>query len=116
MTSPIASHNPPPAPLPPLEAIRRKEAEVKRRLAAEHESAQTAIAEAERQARELVAAAEAEGRRQGEVQRQAARAEAEREATAIVARARAEAETLQRAGEARLEAAIARAVKFMVDG
>jgi vacuolar-type H+-ATPase subunit H len=116
MTSPIDSHNPPAAPPLLLEAIRRKEAEVKRRLAAEHESALTASAEAERQARDLIAASEAEGRRQGEVQRQAAQAEAECEATAIVARARAEAEALQRAGETRMGAAIARAVKFIVDG
>lgn len=117
MTSPIATtHDPAPTPLPPLEIIRHREAEVKRRLAAEREAAQAALAEAERQAHELVAAAEAEGRCQGEAQRHAARAEAEREAAAIVAQAYARAERLQRSGEERLEAAVERAVKLIVDG
>ena len=115
MTSPIATYDPAPAPLPLLEVIRRKEAEVKRRLAAEREAAQAAQAAAERQARELVVAAEAEGRCQGEAERQAARSEAEHEATAIVAQAHARAKLLQRGGEEHLEAAIARAVKLMVD-
>jgi vacuolar-type H+-ATPase subunit H len=111
----MTTHHPAPTSLPLLELIRRTEAEAKRRLASEREAAQAIIAEAERQARELVAAAEIEGQREGEAQRQVARVEIEREAAAIVAGARAEAETLQRTGEARLEAAIARAVKFIVD-
>jgi len=97
-----------------LEAIRRKEAEVKRRLAAEREAAEAVIAAAERQARERLIAAEIEGRCAGEAQRQAAQTEAEREADAILARARAEAETLQRAGEPRLATAVARAVEIVI--
>ena len=116
MTSPAATHDPAPAPPALLEVIRRKEAEVKRRLAAEREAAQTALAEADQRARELGAAAEDEGRREGEARRQAARSETEREAAAIAARARAEAENLKRAGEMRVEAAVARAVKFIVAG
>ena len=115
MTSPIATYDAALALLPLLEVIRRKEAEVKRRLAAEREAAQAAQAEAERKARELVVAAEAEGRCQGEAQRQAARSEAEHEAAAIVVQASARAKLLQRGGEEHLEAAIARAVKLIVD-
>ena len=57
MTSPIVTPEPVLTPLPLLEVIRRKEAEVKRGLAAEREAAQTALAEAEERARKLVAAA-----------------------------------------------------------
>ncbi len=116
MTPPLITHDPAPASLPLLELIRRKEAEVKRRLASEREAAQEVIAQAERKARELVAAAEAEGRREGEAQRQAARAEIEREAAALIAQARAEAEFLQRLGEEHLPAAVARAVKIVIGG
>ena len=115
MTSPIATYEPALTPLPLLEVIRRKEAEVKRGLAAEREAAQAAAAEAEERARKLVAAAETEGRREGEAQRQAAHSDVEREAADIVAQARAQAEILQQAGAEQLEAAIARAVKFIVD-
>jgi len=114
MTTPTISHHSTPTPLPLLELIRRKEAEVKRRLASERESAQEIIAEVERKARELVAAAEIQGQCEGEAQRRAARAEIEREAAAVVAQARTAAAALQRTGEARLEAAIAQAVKFIV--
>jgi len=99
-----------------LEAIRRKEAEVKRRLAAEHQAAEAALAEAEQRARELIAAGEAEGWRQGEAERQAAQAEAEREAEAIIAQARAEAEALERAAAAWLAVATARALEIVIGG
>ena len=115
MTALITSHHLAPTPLPLLELIRRKEAEVKRRLASEREAAQESIAEAERKARELAAVAEVEGQREGEAQRLAARVEVEREAATIVSQAHAKAETLQRTGEVWLEAAIARAVKFIVE-
>jgi len=99
---------------PPLEAIRRTEAEVKRRLAAEREAVEALLAEAKRRAGELLSAAEIEGRRAGEAQRQAAQAEVEREAQAIVARARAEAERLQHVGEQRMAAAVERAVEIVI--
>ena len=98
----------------PLEVIRRKEAEVKRRLAAEREADEAVLAEAKRRAGELLTAAELEGQRAGEAQRQAAQAEAEREAETILARARAEAEALQRTGEPQMAAAIAWAVEIVV--
>ena len=100
--------------IPPLEAIRRTEAEVKRRLAVEREAVEALLAEAERRTRELLNAAEIEGRRAGEAQRQAAQVEVEREAQAIVVRARAEAERLQRAGEQRMAAAVARAIEIVI--
>jgi vacuolar-type H+-ATPase subunit H len=99
-----------------LDHIRYKEAEVKRRLAAEREDAEARLAEARRRANELVIAAEAEGRRQGEAEYQAGLAEAEREAAEIVSQARAEADALRVAGQARLEAAVARAVQLIVGG
>ena len=99
-----------------LQAIRRKEAEVKRRLAAERETVESRVASAERQARELLTAAEIEGQRVGEAQRQATLAEAEREAATVLTRARAEAELLQRVGEQRMPAAVARAVEIVLGG
>ncbi len=101
---------------PVLEVIRRKEAEVKRRLAAEREAAEAVLASAEQCARELLTAAESEGRRIGETQRQAARAEGEREAQLIIARAQAEAELLQRAGQQLMAAAVARAMEIVIGG
>ena len=101
---------------PLLEVIRHKEAEVKRQLAAEHEAAGAALAQAERCARDLLSAAEIEGRRAGEAQRQTALDAAEREAQAILARARAEAEALQRTGAQRIAAAAARAVEIVIGG
>ena len=101
---------------PLLEAVRRKEAEVKRRLAAEREALEALVAEAERQASEQLSAAEIEGRRLGDAQRHAAHVEAEREAQMILARASAEAEMLQRAGEQQMDAAVARAVALVVGG
>jgi vacuolar-type H+-ATPase subunit H len=114
MTLPIPRDAPPLAPLPLLEIIRRKEAEVKRRLAAEREAAQVALAEAERQAREMLTAAVTEGQRAGEIQRQAAHAEAECEAAAIIAQARAEAALLSQRGGEQLAAALARTLQFIV--
>ncbi len=101
---------------PVLEVIRRKEAEVKRRLAAEREASEAVLASAEQCAREILTAAQSEGRRIGEMQRQAAQAEAEREAQLILARAQAEAELLQRAGQQLLAAAVARAVEIVIGG
>ncbi len=114
MTPPSVPSIPPQAPLPPLDAIRRKEAEVKRRLAAEREAAQAALAEAEKHAGELMAAAEAQGRQDSGIQRQAARAEAEREAEALVAQARAYAERFQRLGTERMAQAVARALEIVI--
>jgi vacuolar-type H+-ATPase subunit H len=95
---------------PLLEAIRRKEAEVKRLLTAENEAARAALAAAESQARGVIAAAAADGERAGNDQRQAAQEQADAEAQAIVAQARAEAEELQRVGAQRMETAIQLAV------
>lgn len=115
MTSPSAtqcemSHTQPSL----LEMLRRREAEIKRRLASEREAAQAALAEAEKHADELIATAEAQGWREGEINRQAARAEAEREAEAIIAQARAHAERLQRLGTERMAEAVARALEMVV--
>jgi len=100
----------------PLEVIRRKEAEVKRRLAAERETAEVARAEAGQHARELLAAAEIEGRQAGEAQRQAALIAVQREADEILAQARAEAERLQHAGERQKTSAIDHAIEVIVGG
>jgi vacuolar-type H+-ATPase subunit H len=100
----------------PLEVIRRKEAEIKRRLAVQREAGEAVLAEAERRAREMLIAAEAEGRSAGEAQRQAAQVAAEGEAQAIVARARAEAHRLQRVGQQPIAAAVARAVEMVIGG
>jgi vacuolar-type H+-ATPase subunit H len=99
---------------PLLETIRRKEAEVKRRLAVEDEAAQARLVEAEHRACALIAAAEAEGQREGGLQRQRALAEAEHEASALLAQARAEAERLQRVGAEQMEAAVQQAVALMI--
>ena len=99
-----------------LEAVRRTEAEVKRRLAAEREAADAVLAEAQQRANELLCAAKVEGRRVGEVQRQAAHAEYEREANEILARAHGQADRLQRAGEQQMAVAVARAVEIVIGG
>ncbi len=98
----------------PLEAIRRHEAEIKRRLAAAREAADALLLETERQADEQVAAAEIDGQRVGEAQRQAVQAEAEREAEVIVARAHTEAVRLQRMGEQQMAEVVARAVAIVI--
>ena len=100
---------------PLLEVIRRQEGEVKRRLAVAAEVARAELDSAECRAREVIAAAEADGRSEGEHQRQMALAEADDEAAAIVAQARVEAELLQRVGAQRMEAAI-RQVVALVSG
>jgi vacuolar-type H+-ATPase subunit H len=64
----------------------------------------------------LIAAAEAQGRHDSEIQRQAARAEAEREAEAIIAQARAYAERFQRLGTERMAQAVARALEIVIGG
>jgi hypothetical protein len=51
--------------VPLLEVIRRHEAELKRRLAVERETVEVVLVEAERQAHEVLIAAEAEGRHPG---------------------------------------------------
>jgi vacuolar-type H+-ATPase subunit H len=99
-----------------LEVIRRHEAELKRRLAVEHETVEVVVAEAKRQAREVLIAAEAEGRRAGEEQRRAAQSQAESEAQSIVARAHTEAEALQQLGQPPLTAVTARAVEIVIGG
>jgi vacuolar-type H+-ATPase subunit H len=99
-----------------LEVIRRKEAEIKRRLAVQREAGEMLLAETEERAHELLIAAEAEGRSAGEAQRQAAQAAAEAEAQAIVARAQAEAQRLQQVGQPSLVAAVARAVELVIGG
>ena len=99
-----------------LETIRRREAEVQRRVALERESAQAVLDEAEQQAAQLLAAAEAEGRRIGEEQCRVALADADSEAGAILARSHAEAEALQRAGSQRLPIAVDRVVEMVIGG
>ncbi len=99
-----------------LEIIRRREADIKRCLAAQREAGAAILADAERRAREMLIAAEAEGQRAGEAQRQAAQAAAEGEARSIIAQAQAEAERLQRAGQQPIAAAVARAVEMVIGG
>lgn len=98
---------------PLLDAIRRQEGEVKRRQAVAAEAARAALDEAEGRAREVIAAAEADGRSEGERQRQLALAGADQEAGSIIAQARLEAELLQRVGAQRMEAAIRRVVALV---
>jgi vacuolar-type H+-ATPase subunit H len=100
---------------PLLEAIRRAEAEAKRRLTLEGEAARIALAEAERRAQEVIAAAEIEGREEGARLREQAQARVEAEAQAIMDQARAEAKLLQRAGALAMEAAIAQAVATVIE-
>ncbi len=99
-----------------LEVIRRKEAEIKRRLAAQREAGEAVVADAERRAHELLFAAEVEGRLAGESQRQAARVVAEDEARAIIARAQTEAERLRRVGQHPIDAAVARTIELVSGG
>ncbi len=97
-----------------LEAIRRKEAEVKRRLAVQREVGEGLLTEAERRAGEMLIAAVAEGRNAGDAQRQTARGAAEAEAQAIVARAQADAQRLQQASQQSIAAAITHAVQLVI--
>ncbi len=99
-----------------LEVIRRKEAEIKRRLAVQREAGEGLLAAAERRASDMLIAAEAEGRSTGEAQRQAARVAAEDEAQSIVARAQTDVERLQRVGQQSIAAAVARAVDLVIGG
>lgn len=101
------------APIPPLEAIRRKEGEVKRRLVLEAEAARAELEAAERRAQDIIAAAEAEGRDEGEQQRRTAVAQADEGAEAIIAQARAQAELLQRVSAQRMDTAIQQVVTLL---
>jgi vacuolar-type H+-ATPase subunit H len=100
---------------PLLEIIRRKEAEVKRRLVVEGEAAQARLEEAERHACALIAAAEVTGREEASRQRQQVLAEAEREAQTIIAQAQAEAELLQRVGAEQMRSAICQAAALVIE-
>lgn len=99
-----------------LEAIRRAEAEVKRRLAAEREAADAVLAEAQQRAHELLRAAKVEGHCAGEEQRRTAQAEFERDAKEILAQAHGEADRLRHAAEQHMTAAVARAVEIVIGG
>jgi vacuolar-type H+-ATPase subunit H len=100
--------------LSPLEIIRRKEAEVTRRLAAAQETAATEIKAIEQQARKLVCQAETQGQREGEAQRLAVLDEAEREAESIITQARAQAEALTNVSQVEVETVVAQAMTIII--
>ncbi len=99
---------------PLLDIIRRAEAEVKRRLAAEREAAGDLLTETEWRATDLSTTAHVEGQRAGEAQRQSAQAETDRLAKAVLVQARTQADSLQRCAERQMAAAVARAVEVVI--
>ena len=104
------------APTSILERIQRKEAEFRRRLALAQGAAQERIAQAEREAHALRTEEEARGRQEAEEGRRRVLAAAEKEAAAIVSQARAQAQALRSAGEKSMDAAVCRAVHFVLWG
>ena len=98
----------------PLEIIRDKEGEVTRRMAAAQETAVSAIAATEQQAREIVRHAEARGQREGEALRQSSLNKAEREAESILTLAQVRSKALRNVRQAEVETAVSQAMTMII--
>jgi vacuolar-type H+-ATPase subunit H len=98
----------------PLEIIRDTEGEVPRRMAVAQETAVSAIAATEQQAREIVRHAEARGQREGEAQRRSALNEAEREAESILALAQIQSKALRNVRQVEVETAVSQAMTMII--
>lgn len=99
--------------LPLLETIRGKEAETTRRMAGERQAAQAAIKAAKQRACDIIANAEARGKKEGEAQRQAILEESERQAAAIVAQAKAEAKALHCLSREEMKTTVNQVIKIV---
>lgn len=98
----------------PLDAIRRAEAEVSRRVAAAREDAEQSEAHARSQISAIKEEIESEGHREGEALYDRLIADARAEAEIMVAEARDQAEILRFRGQARMDDAVRRAVEFVI--
>jgi vacuolar-type H+-ATPase subunit H len=96
-----------------LGAIRQKETNITRDLAAARDSAEREIAEAKEQAERLIAQAAEDGRLQGAAEREAALKEVERETAEIRAQAEAKAAALLNTGDHALAAAANHALNLI---
>jgi vacuolar-type H+-ATPase subunit H len=99
-----------------LESIRRKESEMKARVAAERAAAQAAVAEAERRRETLLAQADEEGRSAGEAERLALRQAVEAEVKQTVDEAEAAARALRTHGKAHVQEGVQHALAVVLGG
>lgn len=99
--------------LPPLDQIRKAEADVTRRIAAARQAAEAAAQDAGVQALDLQRQARETGRREGLAQAQAIIARAERKARALTMQANSHAKDLAREGNLRMNSAVHSAVAIV---
>ena len=99
--------------LPPLDQIRKAEADVTRRIAAARQAAEAAAQDARVQALDLQRQARETGRREGLAQAQAIIARAEKKARALIMQADSQAKDLTREGNLRMNAAVHSAVAIV---
>jgi len=99
--------------LPPLDQIRKAEADVTRRIAAARQAEEAAAQDARLQALDLQHQARETGRREGLAQAQAIVARAEKKARALIMQADSQAKDLTRAGNLRMNSAVHSAVAIV---
>jgi vacuolar-type H+-ATPase subunit H len=100
--------------LPPLELIRKAEAEATRRIAKARQIAEQSINRAKSQAELLRIQAREEGQRAGQARYQEIILKAEEEADAIIAIARKRAEYLRLSGELRMDGGVSYATNLIL--
>lgn len=100
--------------LSPLDQIRLLEAETTRRLVAAREASERGAVETRAQAASIKKQAEEKGKRAGQIRYKETIAEAEEQAKAIVAQARREADDLLEIGQARMEQAVNEALNIIL--
>jgi vacuolar-type H+-ATPase subunit H len=103
-----------PSELPPLDQIRKAEAEATRRVADARRIAEQAIANANSQAESLRTQAREAGQRDGQARYQEIIVKAEEEAETIIALARKQAGDLQFRGKLRMEVGASHVIKLIL--
>jgi vacuolar-type H+-ATPase subunit H len=92
--------------LEPLELIRKTEASCRRRLAAAHTAAETAVQRAYQETEEIVREAQAAGKREGEARRDQILADTRREVETVLLAARQKAEGVRNIDPQRIDRAV----------
>jgi vacuolar-type H+-ATPase subunit H len=101
--------------LSPLDQIRQTEAEVARKIAAARKASEQIVEQARQQAAALKREAVESGRGEGQARCQTALSDAEEEARAFVAEAQDQADRLRRRGAERMQQAVRGALIFVID-
>jgi vacuolar-type H+-ATPase subunit H len=109
MFSPVTQSEP-----PPLDLIRKAEAEATRRIAEARQIAEQSVNKAKSQAKLLRIQAREEGQRDGQARYQETIVKAEEEADAIIAFARKRAEVLRLRGELRMDVGVSYVINLIL--